>query len=101
TEASIDLEELVRDLRDSDIYVGLQTNGLGLMVWISDQVHGRRVDHTFEHPAFGDASSQKGAASHWLHAKALELFPGSAYASRHSGKPQAGATLIYSSFGKH
>jgi hypothetical protein len=84
TPSSIDLEELVRDLRESDIYVGLQTNGLGMRVWISEQVHGRRVDHTFEPADSGDASSQKGAASHWLHAMALRLYPESSYASRHS-----------------
>ena len=84
TPSSIDLEELVRDLRESGIYVGLQTNGLGLLVWINDQVHGRSVDHTFEPAASGDASSQKGAASHWLHTMALRLFPESSYASRHS-----------------
>jgi hypothetical protein len=84
TAPSIDLEELVRDLRESDIYVGLQTDGLGMRVWISEQVHGRRTDHTFEPPAYGDALSQKGAASHWLHTMALRLFPESSYASRHS-----------------
>jgi hypothetical protein len=84
TPSSIDLEELVRDLRDSDIYVGLQTNGLGMKVWISEQVHGRRVDHTFEPAASGDAASHKGVASHWLHTMALRLYPESLYASRHS-----------------
>ena len=99
-DAPIDLEELVRDLRDSDIYAGLETNGLGLLVWISDQVHGRRVVHTFEHATHSDASSQKGAAAHWLHSKALELFPTSPYASRHSGRSCVSANLIYGSFAK-
>jgi hypothetical protein len=84
TPSSIDPEELVRDLRESDIYVGLQITGLDMLVWISEQVHGRRVDHTFEPAASGDASSHKGAASHWLHTMALRLYPESSYASRHS-----------------
>jgi hypothetical protein len=83
---SIDLEALVRDLRDSNIYVGVQTNGLGMLVWISDQVHGRRVDHVFDHPferaACGEPESGD-SASRWLHAKALELFPDSCYALRY------------------
>src|SRR5437899_3149867 len=81
---SIDLEELVRDLRDSDIFVGLQTNGLGMRVWISDQVLGRSVDRTFDPARHGGERSQRGAASLWLHTMALRLFPDSPYASRHS-----------------
>ena len=84
-DAPIDLEELVRELYESDIYVGVQTNGLGIVVWIDDQVHGRRIGHTFE-PRCGDALAQRGAASRWLHTKALELFPASSYASRRSGE---------------
>src|SRR5262249_1731822 len=35
--ANLDFESLARELRASDIYVGLQTAAHGMMVWVADR----------------------------------------------------------------
>jgi hypothetical protein len=79
-----DFEALARELRASEIYVGLQTAPHGMMVWITDKMGRVRVDHLIEYDVAAKTWNADTAAR-WLHDRALELFPDSAYAREHRG----------------
>jgi hypothetical protein len=42
---TLDLEEVVRDLHDSGIYVMVQTNSIGMMLTITDQLYRIRAEY--------------------------------------------------------
>lgn len=81
--SDLDLQQLIADLHESDINVGLQSfAACGLRVWIGDRVNGRL--------AVGGVASNdggwetRGAVALWIHEKALEHYPDSAYSRRHA-----------------
>jgi hypothetical protein len=78
----LELEALVRELLASGICVGMQSSRHGITLWIADVLGRSRKDHTIE---IDDRSGNwpSVTAAQWFHDTALELFPGSAYASRH------------------
>ena len=83
--AASDFEALARELRASEIYVGLQTAPHGMMVWITDKMGSRRLDYLIEYDMTAQAWNADNRAARWLHDRALELFPVSAYAREHRG----------------
>jgi hypothetical protein len=75
--ALLDLETVVRRLYASNLRAGIQVTGAGLQVWISDRLHRVREERLFTRSG---TSWKDDSAAHWLHVKALLLFPDSAYA---------------------
>ena len=84
-QAASDFEALARELLASEIYVGLQTAPHGLMVWITDKMGRHRLDYVIEYDMAAKAWDADHTAARWLHDRALELFPDSAYAREHRG----------------
>src|SRR5262249_30873147 len=83
--AASDFEALARELRESEIYVGLQTAPDGVMVLITDKMGRHRLDYLIEYDVAAKAWNADDTAVRWLHDRALELFPDSAYAREHRG----------------
>jgi hypothetical protein len=81
--AKPDFESLARELRASDIYVGLQTAAGGMMVWIADKNARHREDMEIVFDRKIGAWDLDETASEWAHAMALKHFPDSPYAQRH------------------
>jgi hypothetical protein len=72
-----------RELRASDIYVGLQTARDGMMVWIADRYARHRKDMAIDFERKTGAWDLDKSASEWVHDMALKLFPDSLYAPLH------------------
>ncbi len=81
-ESNLDLETVIEALEESEINSGHQSFACcGLRIWIGDAANGIRAVATL---ASKDAGWKKrGVLAAWLHEKALELYPDSAYARRH------------------
>lgn len=69
----MDLFQVISALYASEINCGLQTfwDG-GMLVWLGDDMNGRRAEETF-------FREQMGEAAEWLHAEALNHYPLSGY----------------------
>jgi hypothetical protein len=75
------LGELMSVLAAHGIHSGVHTSPLGTMVWIADRDYRRREDRLIRRTVIGRWPNR--AATEWLHAAALRLFPNGDYAQRH------------------
>ena len=76
------LQQVLCELLDSEINVGLQTFAFdSFRVWFGDELNGIHVQAELKRgdPAWAD----DGAIAHWLHETAIRLYPESDYARAH------------------
>src|SRR5262245_14683508 len=79
------LEQVLQELHDSEINAGVETFfDAGMRAWIGDARYGIAAERTFNR--IGAPPNLEwpdvDAAGRWLHEKAIELHPDSAYARR-------------------
>src|SRR5262249_25515701 len=81
--AILDFETMARELRASDVYVGLPTGADGMIVWIGDRYARLRKDMVIDFDRETGTWDLDETASEWIHGMALKLFPDTLYARLH------------------